>query len=325
MSVTLHLRHGDCVAVLREHPEGSVGAVVSDPPYGLEFMGAAWDNLCNHNPEGMRKGDAARITNVEAVGGFQDGAGGNPFSRSRIRYGRRAKWEDGGGFSAPGIGERDIEWPSFSATSKHGLANPTCAVCGGRLRGAKKCECPKPHDHWKPIGKRKNPENEGLPDPAEEPSTGLNAMQEWHRAWLVECYRVLVPGGVLKAFSGTRTFHRLAGAMREAGFTEISVGAWNYGSGFPKSLSVPSAIDKAARGTPQGSTKGDPKKRGKGVLPPREVLAMGGSNGGAVTGLTDDYGAFVPETDAARVWGGWGTALKPSWEPVLVGRKPCAP
>jgi hypothetical protein len=49
---------------------------------------------------------------------------------------------------------------------------------------------------------------------------------------------------------------------------------------------------------------------------------MGGSNGGAVTGLTDDYGAFVPETDAARVWGGWGTALKPSWEPVLVGRKP---
>lgn len=96
-------------------------------------------------------------------------------------------------------------------------------------------------------------------------------------------------------------------------------------SGFPKSLSVPSAIDKAARGTPQGSTKGDPKKRGKGVLPPREVLAMGGSNGRAVTGLTDDYGAFVPETEAARTWEGWGTALKPSWEPVLVGRKPCAP
>jgi len=263
MSVTLHLRHGDCVAVLHEHPEGSVGAVVSDPPYGLEFMGKEWDNLQSHSAQGQRKGDAARITNVEAVGDFQDGAGGNPFSRSRIRYGRRAKWEDGGDSPDP--------------------------FMGGNM------------------------------------TAGLNAMQEWHRAWLVECYRVLVPGGVLKAFSGTRTFHRLAGAMREAGFTDLSVEAWAYGSGFPKSLSVPSAIDKAARGTPQGSTKGDPKKRGKGVLPPREVLAMGGSNGGAVTGLTDDYGAFVPETDAARVWGGWGTALKPSWEPVLVGRKPCAP
>jgi site-specific DNA-methyltransferase (adenine-specific) len=195
MSVTLYLHLGDCVEVLADYSEGSVGGVVSDPPYEISFMGRGWD--------------------------------------------------------ATGVAYDPRLW--------------------GHL------------------------------------------------------YRVLVPGGVIKAFSATRTFHRLAGAMREAGFTEISVEAWAYGSGFPKSLSVPSAIDKAARGTPQGSTKGDPKKRGKGVLPPREVLAMGGGNGGAVTGLTDDYGAFVPETDAARTWEGWGTALKPSWEPVLVGRKPCAP
>ena len=196
---------------------------------------------------------------------------------------RRPNWEDGGGFAAPGIGKRDIEWPSFSATSKHGTANPTCAVCGGRLRGAKKCECPKPHDHWKPIGKRKNPENEGLPD--HTTSTGmtahLNTMQEWHRAWLVECYRVLVPGGVLKAFSATRTFHRMAAAMQDAGFTEVGLEAWSYGSGFPKSMNIGKALDKQA-----------------------------GVEGGR---------------GAARTWDGWGTALKPSWEPVLVGRKPHAP
>ena len=255
MSVTLHLRHGDCVSVLREYPEGSIGAIVSDPPYGLEFMGKEWDKL--------------QGTPTQA---------------------RRAKWEDGGGFTAPGIGERDTPWPSFSALSKHGTANPTCAVCSGRLRGAKKCGCPQPHDNWKPIGKRKNPENEGLPDHLTGGGmTGhLVAMQEWHRAWLVECYRVLVPGGVVKAFSATRTFHRMAAAMEAAGFTDTHLEAWNYATGFPKSMSIGKTLDKAAGAE-------------------REVFGT------------------APATDAARTWDGWGTALKPSWEPVVVGTKPHAP
>lgn len=292
MSVTLHLRHGDCVSVLREYPEGSIGAIVSDPPYGLEFMGKEWDKL-----------------------------------QSTPTKARRAKWEDGGGFTTPGIGERDTPWPSFSALSKHGTANPTCAVCSGRLRGAKKCGCPQPHDNWKPIGKRKNPENEGLPDHLTGGGmTGhLVAMQEWHRAWLVECYRVLVPGGVVKAFSATRTFHRMAAAMEAAGFTDIHLEAWNYATGFPKSLNVGMAIDKAARGCPQGSTKGDPLKRGGSVRPDRNVLDVGGKDGGAPTGLMADYGDRNYGSDEARKWAGYGTALKPSWEPVVVGTKPYAP
>jgi hypothetical protein len=312
MNNCLQLRLGDCVEVLAGLGEGAVGGIICDPPYGLEFMGANWDKL-----------DGTVLHDPSTVGGFQDGAGGNPYSRSRIRYGRGRKWEAGGGFSAPGIGHRDTEWPSFSATSKHGAANPTCGKCGGRLRGARKCSCPKPHDHWKPIGKRRNPENEGLPDhlTGGGMTSHMDAMQEWHLRWLREAYRALRPGGTIKAFSGTRTFHRLAAAMVEAGFTDIGIEAWTYGSGFPKSMNISSALDKAARGTPQGSTKGDPQKRGKGGLPSREVLAMGGNNGKARTGLTDDYDDYVPATPAAKVWDGWGTALKPAWEPVLVGVK----
>ena len=148
------------------------------------------------------------------------------------------------------------------------------------------------------------------------------AQQAWHAAWCAEAFRVLKPGGFLLAFGGTRTFHRLASAIEDAGFEIRDSLIWQYGSGFPKSLNVSITIDKAARGTPQGSTKGDPKKRGKGVLPPREVLSMGGNNGGAVTGLTDAYDAYVPATPEAARWEGWGTALKPAFEPVVVARKP---
>lgn len=137
-----------------------------------------------------------------------------------------------------------------------------------------------------------------------------------------EVLRVLKPGGYLLAFSGTRTYHRMTVAIEDAGFEIRDCFSWQYGSGFPKSHSVAMGMDKAARGVPQGSTKGDPKKRGKGCLPSREVFAVGGNNGGAPTGLTDSYDPFVPETEDAKRWQGWGTALKPAWEPIVVARKP---
>lgn len=137
-----------------------------------------------------------------------------------------------------------------------------------------------------------------------------------------EVFRVLKPGSFLLSFGGTRTYHRMTCAIEDAGFEIRDCIGYHYGSGFPKSLSVSSAIDKAARGTPHGSTKGDPMKRGKGALPSRQVFAMGGSTGRSTTGLTDDYDAYVPATDAARQWSGWGTALKPAWEPIVVARRP---
>ena len=96
-----------------------------------------------------------------------------------------------------------------------------------------------------------------------------------------EVYRTLRPGGVVKAFSGTRTFHRMAAAMAEAGFVDMSVSCWVYGSGFPKSMNIGKALGK-----------------------------QGGHS--CVSGTE------------AQLWDGWGTALKPAWEPVVIGRKPDA-
>jgi site-specific DNA-methyltransferase (adenine-specific) len=273
----LQLRHGDCVEVLGTLADASVGAIVCDPPYGLEFFG-----------EGIK-----------------------------------LDWQRGGGFAKPGIGDRDTAWPSFSATSKHGMANPTCAVCGGRLRGAKKCGCPKPHDHWKPIGKRRNPENESLPDhmTGSGMTAQLNAMQDWHAAWLSEAYRVLTSNGVVLAFSATRTCHRMATAFEEVGFVEIGLEAWCYGSGFPKSMDISKALDKQA-----GVARTEVIGQGHAGAAFHYGNPGGGGFGqiaGKPTGVpSSSWAITAPATDAARQWDGWGTALKPAWEPVIVARKP---
>jgi len=177
--VTLY--HGDCLDVMRALPDASVDSIVTDPPYGLGFMGRAWDDL-----------------------------------------------------------------------------------------------------------------PPGLP-------------------WAQECLRVLKPGGHLLAFGGTRTSHRLAVAVEDAGFEIRDSIAWLYGSGFPKSLDVSKAIDKAAGAEREvtGRTPGARNGNGKNV--------DFGAYASAADGLRD---VTAPATPDAQQWQGWGTALKPAHEPIVVGRKP---
>lgn len=96
-----------------------------------------------------------------------------------------------------------------------------------------------------------------------------------------ECFRVLKPGGHMLAFGGTRTYDMMTIAIRMAGFEVRDTVQWLYGSGFPKSLDVSKAIDKAGVG---------------------QITA--------------------PSTEAAKRWNGWGTALKPAHEPIILARKP---
>ena len=259
-SVTLY--HGDCLEVLRELPDSSVDSIVTDPPYGLGFMGREWDGL-----------------------------------------------------------------------------------------------------------------------PPGEP-------------WARECLRVLKPGGHLLAFGGTRTWHRLACAVEDAGFEIRDSIAWLYGSGFPKSLDVSKAIDKrrdwslverlsgeirraraeaglslaeVGQATLDASdgTYGKWYHRGghmffetgrslpsrpewdhlRHVLPiapefvevydeaEREVTGQhraGNPIGiyefkhGEGKGRTANERRDIPATPDAARWQGWGTALKPAFEPIVVGRKPLA-
>lgn len=168
--------HGDCLDVLLTLPAASVDAVVTDPPYGLGFMGQKWDTY---------SGEVNRAPSQRA--GF-DHVGGNH--------------------------------------------NPTSSADAARTRRVEAVR-----------------------------------FGEWCERWAAECLRVLKPGGHLLAFGGTRTFHRLAVAVEDAGFEirdEVACLLWMYASGFPKSLNL----------------DGD--------------------------------------------WQGWGTALKPAWEPVIVARKPLA-
>jgi site-specific DNA-methyltransferase (adenine-specific) len=150
-----------------------------------------------------------------------------------------------------------------------------------------------------------------------DPPYGLSFMgKRWDydvpsvEVW-AECLRVLKPGGHLLAFAGTRTQHRMAVRIEDAGFEIRDMIAWVYGSGFPKSLDVSKAIDKAA-GAEREVVGENPNHRPvSGVA--YDGVYQGGNTGGA--------NITAPATDAARQWQGWGTALKPALEPITVARK----
>jgi site-specific DNA-methyltransferase (adenine-specific) len=134
----------------------------------------------------------------------------------------------------------------------------------------------------------------------------------------------LLPGAMCLAFGGTRTFHRLAVAIEDVGFEIRDTIMWVYGSGFPKSLDISKAIDKAA-----GAER---EVVGKYVHPTlgADWVDYPSTTGDKQTQVAyGDYAAnqrniTAPATDAAKQWQGWGTSLKPAWEPVIVAMKPLA-
>lgn len=129
-----------------------------------------------------------------------------------------------------------------------------------------------------------------------------------------KCFRVLKPGGYLLAFGGSRTYHRIACAIEDAGFEIRDTIMWLYGSGFPKSMNIGVAIDKR-----------------NGVESP--VIGVGKSGSGEThirtmknELQTGDYsfGGEYAIREAQNEWKGWGTCLKPAFEPIIVARKPIA-
>ena len=217
---------------------------------------------------------------------------------------------------------------------------------------------------------------------------GVPGVELWR-----EVLRVLKPGGHLLAFAGTRTQHRMATAIEDAGFEIRDMIAWVYGSGFPKSLDVSKAIDKMdaseeqerrrlrftawvrstgitsrqideATGTNMGGhyttaasqpaimtrehleqcrhllgdvpewveREADIRSVESKNFAEREVVgrSSNGIAGGTgkhagqeeAYGFNSDFNITAPATDAAKQWSGWGTALKPSLEPITVARKP---
>ena len=128
-----------------------------------------------------------------------------------------------------------------------------------------------------------------------------------------ECLRVLKPGGHVLAFGGSRTWHRLAVAVEDAGFELRDSIAWLYGSGFPKSLDVSKAIDKRA------GAEREIVGYNENVNLYSDRHAFGASQVGEPY---EKSPITCATTSEAKTWQGWGTALKPAFEPVVVGRKP---
>ena len=123
-----------------------------------------------------------------------------------------------------------------------------------------------------------------------------------------ECMRVLKPGGHMAVFAGARTQDLMGLSIRLAGFEIRDTLGWVYGSGFPKSMDVSKAIDKAAGA----------EREVVGIRWSRTANELYGGGAGTNTETLET----TPATPEAAKWDGWGTALKPAIEPIILARKP---
>ncbi len=133
---------------------------------------------------------------------------------------------------------------------------------------------------------------------------------EYNVEFWKKCFKVLKPGGYLLSFGGTRTFHRIACAIEEAGFEIRDTLMWLYGSGFPKSQNVGLAIDK---------------KNGVDNRTGNIAKGVGSNNTNSMKnglGSSQEFKQFYEERKAQNEYAGYGTCLKPAYEPIIMARKP---
>lgn len=141
-----------------------------------------------------------------------------------------------------------------------------------------------------------------------------------------EVYRVLKPGGYLLAFGGSRTYHRIACAIEDAGFEIRDCIMWLYGSGFPKSMNIGKAMESKLQ---NGSANKKDFKKLEGTKVESGdwgISKMSSEQGFRPKDYCEDKHFRVDKVDykneIAKQWSGWGTALKPAYEPIIVARKP---
>lgn len=131
--------------------------------------------------------------------------------------------------------------------------------------------------------------------------------------------RVLKPGGYLLAFNHSRTFHRMMIAIEDAGFELRDTIMWLYGSGFPKSHNISKAIDKRL-----GCEREVVGKAFRIPSNTKNAVTSSDVKGGFAFGVKSggEIDITIPATDQAKQWDGYGTALKPAFEPIVMARKP---
>lgn len=141
-----------------------------------------------------------------------------------------------------------------------------------------------------------------------------NSVEMWK-----EAYRILKPGGYLLSFGGTRTYHRMASAIEDAGFEIRDMINWTYGSGFPKSLNIGKAIDKL-QGNERETVLTNPYADGY-IRKSTGNISDANDNVKFLSEYKLENG-LRKDTKGTSEFEGWGTALKPAHEPIVVARKP---
>lgn len=263
-SVTLW--HGDSLEVLRELPDESIDAVVTDPPYNLSFMAKPWDAHDGQEDAGFAYWLAGLIDGEGHFAIKRHTRGTHaPYFQLRMRADERGTLERIRRTLGTGTIVEEEHEPNpmvkFSIGDKAGCQRLVDLLDKYPLRAKKQI------DYWtwreavcewtnRPRGNRwhgaaDNSRMAGLRERLmetrrySEVAWSGHEFQDWCRLWATECLRVLKPGGHLLAFGGSRTWHRLQCGIEDAGFEIRDSIAWLYGSGFPKSLDVSKAIDKS--------------------------------------------------------------------------------
>lgn len=214
--------NGDCVNVMKKMPDNSINTIITDPPYGLEFMGKEWDKF--GKGKNIAGGTAKKST---------------PFQRP----------------------EKGKVSPSYY--------------------------------HWTLEQK--------------------NEYQKFTYDWAREALRIAKPGAIMLVFGGTRTWHRLACGIEDAGWIIKDTLMWLYGSGFPKSLNIGKAVDKKL-----GYKREITGKDHKFGRCDSGIYQMNVNNPNKM----EFYRRDKPTSYEAKSWEGYGTALKPAYEPIIMAMKP---
>lgn len=145
--------------------------------------------------------------------------------------------------------------------------------------------------------------------------------QEYMTPIFQEALRVAKPGAYLLAFGGTRTYHRLACAIEDAGWEVRDCIMWAYGSGFPKSMDISKAIDKKL-GAKRAERAGVGDHEGTVDFGMKNRCPKCGKPYFSANPCTCPREDKIAVTDEAKKWNGWGTCLKPAYEPIILARKP---
>ena len=232
---------GDCLEVMKTYPDNHFSGIVTDPPYGLHFMGKDWDKfksarlnreLENVKTDSFGRGKKGRFDSVDTA-------------------------------------------PSFKAGTYDESRN--------------------------------------------------DEFQEFMYKFAVEALRICKPGAFILMCGAPRRFHRQACGLEDAGWEIRDCISWLYGSGFPKSLNISKAIDKA-NGCEREVLGIDPNIHSRGSstsFPKRPTEKTCEESGRVIPQTADRAYLSAPTCDLAKQFDGYGTALKPAWEPIIMAMKPC--